>query len=157
MLLKRDVRTKNVESQYWVEKCSLHCIPPGGNRKLGHLSFCDLPLRRFAFQKNISQVIDCILLTSICFFLYQLSSVPLYVYMFVFCFCDFMWPSFFLYLYIFFNLCSIDHSSTALCVVAFFFCSFVHVFAACVSAFHYLQAKEKHVQNFLYPQINSFV
>lgn len=102
VLLKRDVRTKNVESQYWLEKCSLNCIPPGGNRKLGHLSFCDLPLRRFAFQKNISQVIDCILLTSICFFLYQLSSVPLYVYMFVFCFCDFMWPSFFFCIYIFF-------------------------------------------------------
>lgn len=30
MLLKRDVRTKNVGSQYWVEKCSLNCIPPGG-------------------------------------------------------------------------------------------------------------------------------
>lgn len=63
--------------------------------------------------------------------------------MFVFCFCDFMWPSVYFFI---FNLCSIDHSSTALCVAAFF--AFILVFAACVSAYKLPASKGKTCPDF---------
>lgn len=69
------------------------------------------------------------------FFLYQFflrSSV----YMFVFCF---LWLHVTLSFFIF-NLCSIYQSSTALCVAASCFCSFI-IFAAWVSAYRYKQRK----------------